>query len=157
MLDGSDPRVVEFNCRFGDPETAAILPLMESSLLEPLARIARGDSLTDVRPLRWSGKSAATTVLAAHGYPDSPRKGDTIRLPAPPDGIIVFHAGTSRNAETGELVTNGGRVLAVTGTGATTEEAAVCSREYAERVAFEGKQLRRDIAWRELERDAGAP
>lgn len=156
MLTHAGPRVVEFNCRFGDPETETLLPLMESSLLEHLLAIARGDSLDVSRGIKWSALSAATTVLAAHGYPDSPRKDDSIRLPAPPHGLHVFHAGTVRDDDSGELKTNGGRVLAITGTGETIEEAARCSREYAERVVFEGKQFRRDIAWRELERSAGA-
>lgn len=156
MLTEAGPRVVEFNCRFGDPETEAILPLMESSLLDPVMAIARGESLAGMPPIRWSGRHAVTTVLAAHGYPDSARKGDAIRLPAPPQGLHVFHAATTRDRETGELSTSGGRVMAITGTGDTLEEAANCSRQFAERVSFDGKQFRRDIAWRERERNAGA-
>ncbi|MEO8576578.1 MAG: phosphoribosylamine--glycine ligase [Gemmatimonadales bacterium] len=156
MLTESGPKVVEFNCRFGDPETEAILPLMESSLLEPLYAIARGDSISGMAPIRWSGASAATTILASQGYPESSHKDDPIRMPPPPHGLHVFQAATARDRETGELVTNGGRVLAITGTGSTIEEAAALSRNYAERVSFNGKQFRRDIAWRELERNAGA-
>ena len=156
MLTDDGPKVVEFNCRFGDPETEAILPLMESSLLEPALAIARGESISSGDSIRWSSRASVTTVLASHGYPESARKGDAIRLPATPTGVQVFHAATARDRETEELVTNGGRVLTVTGTGDTIEEAARASREYAERVAFEGKQFRRDIAWRELERVAGA-
>jgi phosphoribosylamine--glycine ligase len=156
MLTDDGPKVVEFNCRFGDPETETVLPLMESSLLEPVLAIARGESIASMPPIKWTDSFAATTVLAAHGYPESVRKNDSIRLPAPPAGLHVFHAGTSRDRETGELVTSGGRVLAITGTGATIEEAVKCSRDYAERVSFDGKQFRRDIAWRELKRDAGA-
>lgn len=155
MLTADGPRVVEFNCRFGDPETEAILPLMESSLLELALAIARGDSIAG-RSIQWSSKTAVTTVLASHGYPETARKGDAVGLPAIPVGVQVFHAATARDRETGELVTNGGRVLTVTGTGDTIEEAARASREYAERVNFDGKQFRRDIAWRELERVAGA-
>lgn len=157
MMTDDGPKVVEFNCRFGDPETEALMPLMESSLLEPVLAIARGESIAGMKPIKWADKFAATTVLAAHGYPESVRKGDAIRIPAPPAGLHVFQAGTSRDRETGELRTNGGRVLAITGTGATLEEAAKCSREYSERVSFDGKQFRRDIAWRDLERNAGAP
>jgi phosphoribosylamine--glycine ligase len=157
MLTDNVPKVVEFNCRFGDPETEALMPIMESSLLDPVLAIARGESIAGMEPIKWADKFAATTVLAAHGYPESVRKGDAIRIPAPPAGLHVFQAGTSRDRESGELLTNGGRVLAITGTGATIEEAAKCSREYAERVSFDGKQFRRDIAWRELERNAGAP
>lgn len=156
MLTDAGPRVVEFNCRFGDPETETILPLMDSSLLDPVLAIARGESLSGIPPIRWSSAYAVTTVLAAHGYPDSPRKGDAIRLPAPPYGVFVFHAGTARDRDSHELVTSGGRVFAITGTGATLAEAAARSSEYAERVTFDGRQFRRDIGWRELERDAGA-
>lgn len=156
MLTATGPTVVEFNCRFGDPETEAILPLMTSSLLEPVITIAEGASLDMSRPVKWSGRYAAATVLAAHGYPDSPRRDDPIRLPAPPAGLYVFHAATTRTEDTGELRTSGGRVFAITGTGDTLEEAVRCSLEYAERVSFDGKQFRRDIAWRDLERSAGA-
>jgi phosphoribosylamine---glycine ligase len=155
MVTDEGLKVVEFNCRFGDPETEAVLPLMESSLLDPVIAIARGESIGS-GPIRWSGRSAVTTVLAAHGYPETARKGDAIRLPAIPVGVHVFHAATARDRETGELVTNGGRVLTVTATGATIEEAAAASRDFAERVSFDGKQFRRDVAWRELERSAGA-
>jgi phosphoribosylamine--glycine ligase len=155
MITASGPKVVEFNCRFGDPETEAILPLMDSSLLDLILAVSRGESLSGAG-IEWSSKSAVTTVLAAHGYPEDARKGDQIHLPAAPRGIHVFHAATSRDRETDALITNGGRVLAITAVGDTIEEAAACSREYAERVAFNGKQFRRDIAWRELERNARA-
>jgi phosphoribosylamine---glycine ligase len=154
MLTSEGPRVVEFNCRFGDPETEAILPLMKSSLLELLVAVASGQSLRDTKPIAWNDAHSATTVLAARGYPESPETGDSIRLPAPPNGIHVFHAGTARTSG-GELVTAGGRVLAITGVGASLSEAAACSRQYAERVGFEGKQMRRDIGRRELQRNAG--
>jgi phosphoribosylamine--glycine ligase len=157
MITSDGPKVVEFNCRFGDPETQAILPLMKSSLLELLDTVASGESLRDAKPIEWEDAYAVTTVLAAAGYPDSPTPGDSIRLPASPNGIKVFHAGTKRGAATGELLTSGGRVLSITGLAASLEEAAACSREYAERVSFDGKQMRRDIGWRELERHARAP
>jgi len=156
MLTSDGPKVVEFNCRFGDPETQAILPLMKSSLLQLIETVAAGESLRDARPIEWNDAYAVTTVLAAAGYPDSPRAGDAIRLPATPNGIKVFHAGTKRGPATGELLTSGGRVLSITGVAASLEEAAERSREYAERVSFEGKQMRRDIGWRELERHARA-
>jgi phosphoribosylamine--glycine ligase len=156
MLTADGPKVVEFNCRFGDPETQAIIPLMKSSLFELMSLVAGGESIRDAGPVEWSNAHSVTTVLAASGYPDAPRIGDSIRMPAPPVGIHVFHAGTKRNAETGELVTAGGRVLAVTGVAPTLDAAAACSREYAERVSFNGKQMRRDIGYRELERHAGA-
>ena len=79
-----------------------------------------------------------------------------MRLPAPPNGIHVFHAGTRRDGESRETLAAGGRVLAITGVAPKLADAAACSREYAERVTLEGKQMRRDIGWRELERNAGA-
>jgi phosphoribosylamine--glycine ligase len=156
MLTADGLRVVEFNCRFGDPETEAILPLMKSSLLAPMHAIANGDSLAGIAPIEWQSGFAVTTVLAAHGYPDTPRTGDAIHLPAAPAGLHVFHAATARDSASGELRASGGRVMAITGTGATLLEAAQCSQTFAERVSFAGKQFRRDIGWRDLERHAGA-
>jgi phosphoribosylamine--glycine ligase len=151
MLTKDGPKVVEFNCRFGDPETQAVLPLMASSLLEPMQAIAEGRSLASLAPLQWKSGAAITTVVAAEGYPGTVRSGDAITLPAAEPGVTVFHAGTARNAR-GELVTAGGRVLAVTAVAPTLAEAQAKSRGYAERVAFAGRQLRRDIGWRELAR-----
>lgn len=156
MLTNKGPKVVEFNCRFGDPETEAILPLMKSSLLDLMVTVANGGSLANGPAIEWENKFALTTVLAAHGYPDSVRTGDPIRFPASPHGIHVFYGSTARDNATGQLVTSGGRVLAVTGVGDSIEEAAKYSREFAEKIGFDGKQFRRDIGRRELERHAGA-
>ena len=156
MLTGDGPKVVEFNCRFGDPETEAILPLMDSSLLDVMMLVASGGSLAGAPPLVWKSGYATTTVLAAHGYPDAVRLGDAIRIPPPPGGVHVFHGSTNRDNASGELFTAGGRVLAITGTGRTLAEASACSASYAEKVIFEGKQFRRDIGKRDLERHAGA-
>ncbi|HET6760984.1 MAG TPA: phosphoribosylamine--glycine ligase [Gemmatimonadaceae bacterium] len=153
MLTEVGPRVVEFNCRFGDPETQALMPLMESSLLELVGAVAGGGSLARSRAPEWKPLSAVTTVIAADGYPEKPRTGDVIHLPAPEPGIEVFHAGTARHAG-GELITAGGRVLAITAVAPDLLEAADRSREFAERASFKGKQLRRDIGWRELTRGA---
>jgi phosphoribosylamine--glycine ligase len=153
MLTEEGPRVVEFNCRFGDPETQALMPLMESSLLELVAAVAGGGSLARSRPPEWKPLSAVTTVIAADGYPEKPRTGDVIHLPAPEPGIEIFHAGTARNPG-GELITAGGRVLAINAVAPDLPEAADRSREFAERASFKGKQLRRDIGWRELTRGA---
>jgi phosphoribosylamine--glycine ligase len=153
MLTPDGAKVVEFNCRFGDPETQALLPLLESNLLEILSTVASGGDLRGAR-LTWSGRSALTTVLAAAGYPDAPRLGDPITMPPDePDGI-VFHAGTGRDAA-GRLITSGGRVLAATGIGDTLADAQRASRHIAERITFEGRQYRTDLGWRELAR-AGA-
>jgi phosphoribosylamine--glycine ligase len=153
MLTEDGPKVVEFNCRFGDPETQALLPLMDSSLLELLAAVGGGGSLARSRAPDWKSLSAVTTVVAAEGYPEKPRTGDVIQLPETPDNVHVFHAGTALDSK-GQLVTAGGRVVAVTAVAEDLAHAAEQSREYAEQVSFRGKQLRGDIAWRELTRSA---
>jgi len=153
MLTPEGPKVVEFNCRFGDPETEALMPLMDSSLLELIASVAGGGSLATSRAPDWKPLAAVTTVVAADGYPEKPRTGDVIRLPDPPGDVRVFHAGTALSPS-GELVTAGGRVLAITAVAEELLEAAEHSREYAEQVSFKGKQLRGDIGWRELTRGA---
>ena len=152
MITADGPKVVEFNARFGDPETQVVVPLLEGSLLDGLLAVARGESVRGWQPETRPG-AALTTVLAARGYPGVVERGAPIHIPAAiterPD-VLVFHAGTA--LEDGALVTSGGRVLAVTGLGATLEAAARASREAAEAIEFEGKQYRRDIGWRELAR-----
>jgi phosphoribosylamine---glycine ligase len=152
MLTGEGPRVVEFNCRFGDPETQAVLPLLDSSLLEAMLEIARGGAVGGAR-LDWDDSAAVTTVLAAGGYPEDYARGERITIPAglesEPD-VLIFHAGTVRDG--GRLLTAGGRVLAVTGLGPDIRRAAERSRGAAEQITFEGRQFRRDIGWRELAR-----
>jgi phosphoribosylamine--glycine ligase len=153
MITPEGPKVVEFNCRFGDPETQALMPLMESSLLELVASVAGGGSLSQARYPDWKPMTAVTTVVAAAGYPSNVRTGDVIHLPPPSDGVEVFHAGTARNGSN-ELVTAGGRVVSVTAVASTLFEASELSRSHAEEVSFSGKQLRHDIGWRELTRGA---
>ncbi len=151
--DGT-PYVLEFNCRFGDPEAQAILPGLPKGATKHLLDIARG---------RWRPKrqvisptrAAVTTVLAARGYPEKPERGAAIRIPQELGAdVVVFHAGTARDAD-GTLRTAGGRVLSVTGLGAGVPAAARASAAACERIGFDGKTWRRDIAWRELQR-AGA-
>ena len=154
MITDEGPKVVEFNCRFGDPETQALMPLMDSSLLELVAAVAGGGSLSRARVPDWKPLAAVATVVAAAGYPSNVRTGDVIRLPPPVEGVEVFHAGTARNPSTNELVTAGGRVLAVTAVASNLFEASELSRSHAEEVSFSGKQLRHDIGWRELTRGA---
>jgi phosphoribosylamine---glycine ligase len=152
MLTPTGPRVVEFNCRFGDPETQVVLPLLADSLLEPLHAIARGGSIEGLR-LRWRPGAAVTTVISAAGYPGPYRSGDTVEVSpalASADDVIVFHAGTREEA--GTVSTSGGRVLAVTGLGANVAAAAERSRWGAGEIRFEGAHFRRDIAWREVGR-----
>jgi phosphoribosylamine--glycine ligase len=144
-------KVVEFNARFGDPETQVVLPLLRSSLLDLVMASASG-SVAGMTP-EWHPGAAVTTVVASGGYPGSYAKGKRIDLSGVPEGedVVVYHAGTARNAE-GELVTSGGRVLTVTAVADTFAEAADRSREAAAAVRFEGAQYRRDIGWRERAR-----
>jgi phosphoribosylamine--glycine ligase len=155
MLTGEGPKVVEFNCRFGDPETEAILPLMESSLLDTVLAVARGESLAGAPPIRWRPGFAVTTVVAASGYPGKVRTGDSIELPRTEEGVLVFHAGTAL-APDGGLITAGGRIFAVTATDGSFERARDRSVAHAGRLRFAGSQFRRDIGWRELSRSARA-
>ncbi|MDX1395556.1 MAG: phosphoribosylamine--glycine ligase [Gemmatimonadota bacterium] len=148
MLTADGPKVVEFNCRLGDPETQAVLPLTSSSLLEPLSAVARGESLGSWRPDAATG-AALVTVLASAGYPESSDPGRDIRLPeVDPARARIYHAGTRLEGD--RLVTAGGRVLAVTGLGPTLADAAAISREVAASIEFEGAHWRRDIGWHEL-------
>ena len=149
MLTDEGPRVVEFNCRMGDPETQVVLPLTRSNLLEPMLRVARGESLRGWRAAAEEG-FALVTVMASAGYPEGSDPGRPINMPAfDPDEVKVFHAGTA--VRDGRLVTAGGRVLGVTGFGATLEAAARRSREAAGRIGFPGSHFRSDIGWHELE------
>jgi phosphoribosylamine---glycine ligase len=159
ILPDGTPSVLEFNARFGDPETQALLPALPTECFT--------DHLVAIAERRWNPpanvhvlnaeRAAVTTVLAARGYPENPEKGVAIRLPAPAEldaDVIVFHAGTFRDPD-GRLRTAGGRVFSVTGLGATVPLAARASRKAAEQITFEGKTWRRDVAWREIQR-AGA-
>jgi len=153
MLTSEGPKVVEFNCRFGDPETQAILPLLTSSLLEPIATIAEGGSVAGMR-LNWHSGGAVTTVLASEGYPGSYEKGKAIELPptlAEDPDLFVFHAGTRLSTE--GLINTGGRVMAVTGLGDSLGDASRKSLVGADAVNFDGKFYRTDIGWREFARD----
>ena len=154
MITSEGPKVVEFNCRFGDPETQTLIPLFDSSLLELIACVAAG-SLRNCLTPRWKPLASVTTVLAADGYPDKPRAGDVVRLPPAEGDVEIFHAGTAIDP-TGELVTAGGRVLSVTAVAPTLNDAREKSLACAERVSFSGRQLRRDIGLRELAHSARA-
>ncbi len=144
MLTPDGPRVLEFNCRFGDPETQSILPRLEGDLLEALAATARGE-LSGVE-LAASEDAAVTVVLAAGSYPERGDRGtpiDGVR-DAEAAGALVFHAGTAMRA--GGLVTDGGRILNVTGVGPSLDEARESAYGAAEHIRFAGCRYRRDIA-----------
>jgi phosphoribosylamine--glycine ligase len=146
IVDGA-PMVLEFNVRFGDPETEVLMARWKGDVLPLFEASARGD-LTGVMPA-WEAPHALAVVLAAHGYPTAPRKGDVVRgLDALEDepGVVAFHAGTKASAG-GQVETAGGRVLTVTAVGASLEEAAERAYRACDRIHFEGKQLRRDIGW----------
>lgn len=148
MLTREGPKVVEFNCRLGDPETEAVLPLTESNLVRPLLEVARGGSLEGWAPKAHPG-AALVTVVSSAGYPETSDPGREISLPeVDPAKGRIYHAGTAMDGD--RLVTAGGRVLAVTGLGSTLREAAETSRSIAADVRFRGAGWRRDIGWHEL-------
>jgi len=146
--DGA-PKVLEFNCRMGDPETQPIMMRLKSDLVALLD--AAIDGRLDQVEAEWDRRTALAVVLAAEGYPDAPKKGAAIgALPAPADDLHVFHAGT---AETdGEIVVSGGRVLAVTALGDSVRMAQKRAYEAIAGIRFDGMQYRRDIGWRALDR-----
>ena len=156
MLTDDGPKVVEFNCRFGDPETQAVLPVarLNASFADILATVARGERLPAGLSCSANG-AAVTTVLASAGYPEHSKTGAFIAIPPDLKDVVVFHAGTARDPD-GHLVTAGGRVLGVTGLGDSFEIAQRRSREAADRIDFDGRQYRGDIGWREMARSARA-
>ena len=152
MLTAEGPKVLEFNVRFGDPETQAVLPRLRSDLAEVLERASRPGGLAGVA-LEWDDAWAVTVVLASAGYPASASKGDVIRgLDDVPAGVEVTHAGTAMRGD--EVVTAGGRVLNVTALGVDPGAARDAAYAAADVIEFDGKQLRRDIALRAVERVA---
>ena len=151
MLTPEGPKVLEFNARFGDPETQVVLPRLEGDLVNIMLAVAEGRPEDIV--LSWSDKWAVSVVLASEGYPGSYEKGKVIlglEEAQDLDGVIVFHAGTALNPD-GELITAGGRVLNVVALGDTFEEARNRAYEACELIRFEGVQYRSDIGRRALQ------
>lgn len=151
MLTAEGPKLLEFNARFGDPETQVIMPRLESDALEAFCMVATGK--LDALDLRWTDQVAVCVVLASDGYPGSYEKGKVIlgiEEAEELDGVTVFHAGTAFNQDD-ELVTNGGRVLNVVALADTFEDARELAYEACDKINFEGKQYRHDIALRALE------
>lgn len=143
MLTETGPRVLEFNARFGDPETQVLMPLLDGDLLAAMLACAEGR--LDTAMLRWNGNAAACVVMASAGYPAAPRTGDVIRglESVEPADALVFHAGT--DWRDGTTVTAGGRVLGITGVGATRDAALVQAYATRDLISFPGAQWRPDI------------
>ena len=150
MLTPAGPKALEFNARFGDPETQVVIPRLENDLVEVMLAVAEG-RLSEVE-LRWSDRWAVTVVLTSAGYPGSYEKGKVItgvEDAEAMDDVTVYHAGTALT-DAGELVTSGGRVLDVTALGDTFEAARDRAYAACEKIQFEGKTLRHDIGLRAL-------
>ena len=146
MITPEGPKVLEFNCRFGDPETQAVLPILAPSTLVDYVMAAAGPGLSSLHHTEPSPLHAATVVLASGGYPGPYEKGlpiGGIDSANQLDHVQVYHAGT--RLKNGQFVTHGGRVLAVTGLGKTLEDALERAYAGAAVIEFEGKQLRSDI------------
>jgi phosphoribosylamine---glycine ligase len=148
MLTEDGPKVLEFNCRFGDPEAQSILPRLQGDLLEALDAAANGDLPTNA--MEVDDRAAVTVVLAGRDYPEQSDSGSPIEGVADAEaaGAIVFHAGTAMRA--GRLVTNGGRILGVTALGGSIDEARQRAYDACEQISFNGMRYRRDIAGRAL-------
>ena len=151
MIKGDSVKVVEFNCRFGDPETQVVLPLLDGDLAEIMLACATGT--LDKAEVAWHDKAAVCVVMASGGYPESYEKGKEITGLAAAEedkDVVVFHAGT-KEAE-GKIVTSGGRVLGVTAVDANIKAARDRAYAAVEKIAFEKNFYRKDIAWRALKR-----
>ena len=147
MLTPDGPKVIEYNCRFGDPETQVVLPLLKTDLLTVMRACEEG-TLRDL-PVEWHDGAAACVILASGGYPVAYEKGKEITIPAElPENVTVYHAGDK--LADGKLVTSGGRVLGVTATGPDLRSALADAYAAAERIHFEGAFLRHDIGQRAL-------
>ena len=150
MITADGPKVVEFNARFGDPETQVVLPLLDADLVQIMHACA-GGTLADV-PIRWKDGAAVCVVLAAGGYPASYEKGNEIYGIGNAEklGALVFHAGTAK--KNGKIVTNGGRVLGVVGMGKDIASAVQSAYDAVDQISFKGEYHRKDIAHRALNR-----
>ena len=148
MLTPKGPKVIEYNCRFGDPETQVVLPLLKTDLLT-IMQAVENETLGDLT-VEWNNGAAACVILASGGYPSHYEKGKVITLPETlPENVTVYHAGDTLTPE-GQLITSGGRVLGVTATADTLEEALQDAYAAADAIDFAGKYLRRDIGRRAL-------
>lgn len=142
MITADGPKVVEFNCRFGDPETQAVLPLLDGDLAQIMLACAKGTLTADM--VHWKDAAACCVIMASKGYPASSHKGDVISgLDTVDDDVLVFHSGTKK--VDGSFVTNGGRVLGVTAVAPTLKDAIDKVYANVKRISFDGQQVRSDI------------
>ncbi len=151
MIDAQGkPKTLEFNCRMGDPETQPIMMRLKTDLVDVM--LAATSGALDTIELEWDRRPALGVVMAAHGYPLHPRKGDVIHgLSAASDDSMVFHAGTSTQVnQTVETITSGGRVLCVTALGTTVKAAQQRAYDVAQGISFDGAQMRTDIGYRAI-------
>jgi phosphoribosylamine--glycine ligase len=151
MITQAGPKVIEFNCRFGDPETQAILPLLDSDLVQIFLSIIEGE--LELADIRWREGAAACVVLASGGYPGEYEKGRPIsglRTPKDDEDVFLFHAGTRWVRD--HYVTNGGRVLGVTAVGKDVQGAVSKVYQEIDKVRFEGMHYRRDIGFKAFKR-----
>jgi phosphoribosylamine--glycine ligase len=147
MLTPKGPKVIEYNCRFGDPETQVVLPLLKTDLLT-IMQAVENETLADLT-VEWSDGAAACVILASGGYPSHYEKGKAITLPTGfPANVTCYHAGDK--LENGQLVTSGGRVLGVTATAPTLKAALADAYAATDTIHFDGKYLRHDIGQRAL-------
>ena len=148
MITPQGPKVIEYNCRFGDPETQVVLPLLKTDLLTVMQAV-ENETLADLE-VEWSDGAAACVILASGGYPSHYEKGKVMSFPAStPANVTIYHAGDKLDGE-GRLVTSGGRVLAITAMAPTLKEALADAYAAAETVNFDGKYMRHDIGRRAL-------
>jgi phosphoribosylamine--glycine ligase len=146
------PKVLEYNCRFGDPETQAVLPLLESDLVQIFSDIA--DGYLNIEEIKWKDQSCVCVVMASRGYPESSEKGTVINglSTCGDDDCFIFHAGTAK--KDGNYVTNGGRILGVTAVDHTLRGAIAQAYEAVQNISFDGMQYRKDIGMRAVKVDS---
>jgi phosphoribosylamine--glycine ligase len=153
MLTPQGPKLIEYNCRFGDPECQVLMMRFDGDLVDLLLATAEG-RLAAVEPPAMARRTALTVVLAANGYPGTPEKGAPIALPLVAQGNMIFHAGTALS--NGALVSSGGRVLSATATGDNVTQAQTAAYNLVDKIGFPGGFCRRDIGWRDVAREAAS-